>query len=73
MTGVIIAVSVVGTICLFLTIFGAIKLHKMEKNMATLAECLVACMTNQERIDIVEDYPDCNGDSDFSFPNSAGF
>ena len=73
MIGLIIAVSVVGVLCISSTVFGAIKIHKMEKNMTTLAECLLTYMAHPERIDIIEDCPVKHSDNDFNFPNSTGF
>ena len=73
MIGLIIATSVIGTVLVSAIVVGAIKLHKMEKNMTTLAECLLTYMTNPESVDIIEDYTNPTGSSDFDFPNSKGF
>lgn len=79
MIGLIVAVSVTGALLVSAITVGAIKLHKMEKNMTTLAECLLTYMTHPEEVDIIEDYQNverCSnrgGGSDFDFPNSNGF
>ena len=73
MIGLIIATSVIGAILVSAIVVGAIKLHKMEKNMTTLAECLLTYMTNPESVDIVEDYFSDRGNNNISFPNSEGF
>ena len=73
MTGLIVAVSVIGAIIVSAIIVGAIKLYKMEKNMTTLADCLLTYMTHPESVDIVEDYSNISSSSDFNFPNSNGF
>lgn len=73
MVGLIIATSVIGAVLVSALTVGAIKLYRMEKNMTTLAECLLTYMTNPESVDIVEDYSNTNSGSNFNFPNSAGF
>lgn len=73
MIGLIIATSVIGAILVSAIVVGAIKLHKMNKNMTTLAECLLAYMTHPESVDIVEDYFSDRGNNNISFPNSEGF
>lgn len=73
MIGLIIATSVIGAILVSAIVVGAIKIHKMEKNMTTLAECLLTYMTNPESVDIIEEYTNTNSRSDFNFPNSTGF
>lgn len=72
MIGLIIATSVLGTILVSAVIVCAIKMHKMEKNMTTLAECLLTYMTHPEQVDIVENYS-VNDGTNFNFPNSTGF
>lgn len=71
MVGLIIATSVIGAVLVSALTVGAIKLYRMEKNMTTLAECLLTYMTNPESVDIVEDYtkPTSTG---FNFPNTEG-
>lgn len=73
MTGLIVAVSVMGAVLVSALAVGTYKLIKMEKNMTTLAECLLTYMTHPESVDIVEDYSNANSGSDFNFPNSSGF
>ena len=73
MIGLIIATSVIGAVLVSAIVVGSIKLYKMNKNMTTLAECLLTYMTNPESVDIIEDYTNSNGSSDFDFPNSKGF
>jgi putative effector of murein hydrolase LrgA (UPF0299 family) len=73
MIGLIIATSVIGAVLVSAIVVGAIKLHKMEKNMTTLAECLLTYMTNPESVDIIEEYTNMRSNSDFDFPNSTGF
>lgn len=73
MTGLIVAVSVMGAVLVSALAVGTYKLIKMEKNMTTLAECLLTYMTNPESVDIVEDYSTPTSDSNFNFPNSTGF
>lgn len=73
MTGLIITVSVMGALLVSAITVGTIKLIKMEKNMTTLAECLLTYMTHPESVDIVEDYTNTCSDGDFNFPNSTGF
>lgn len=72
MVGLIVATSVIGAVLVSAIVVGAIKLYRMEKNMTTLAECLLTYMTNPESVDIVEDYS-TTSDSNFNFPNSTGF
>lgn len=73
MTGLIIATSIIGTLVVSAIIIGAIKIHKMNKNMTTLANCLLTYMTHPESVDIVEDYISDRGNNNISFPNSEGF
>jgi hypothetical protein len=73
MIGLIVATSVIGAVLVSAIIVGAIKMHRMEKNMTTLAECLLTYMTHPESVDIVEDYSAGGSKSDFNFPNSTGF
>lgn len=73
MIGLIIATSVIGAVLVSAIVVGAIKLIKMEKNMTTLAECLLTYMTHPESVDIIEDYTNHSGSNDFDFPNSTGF
>lgn len=73
MTGLIIATSIIGTLLIATIVFGAIKMYRMNKNMTTLAECLLAYMTHPESVDIVEDYFSDRGNNNISFPNSEGF
>jgi len=79
MAGLIVAVSVMGAVLVSALAVGTYKLIKMEKNMTTLAECLLTYMTHPEEVDIVEDYSNAKksftrgGSSDFDFPNSTGF
>lgn len=79
MVGLIVAVSVIGALLISAITVGAIKLYRMEKNMTTLAECLLTYMTHPEEVDIVEDYSNVkrcsnrHSGSDFDFPNSDGF
>lgn len=73
MIGLIIATSIIGSLLVAAIVFGSIKIYKMEKNMSTLAECLVAYMTNPESVDIVESNFSCGSNRDFNFPNSTGF
>ena len=79
MTGLIVAVSVMGAVLVSALAVGTYKLIKMEKNMTTLAECLLTYMTHPEEVDIVEDYSNVkrcsnrHSGSDFDFPNSDGF
>lgn len=73
MAGLIVAVSVIGAVLVSALAVGTYKLIKMEKNMTTLAECLLTYITNSESVDIVEDYPTTTSDSNFNFPNSTGF
>lgn len=71
MIGLIIATSIIGTVLVSAIVVGAIKLYKMNKNMTTLANCLLTYMTHPEQVDIVEDYPiEASG---FNFPNTEGF
>ena len=72
MTGLIIAVSVIGALSVSAIIFGAIKIKQMDKNMTTLAECLLTYMTNPNSVDIIEDIP-VSRTTDFTFPNNEGF
>lgn len=72
MIGLIIAISIIGTGLATAITLGVIKLHKMEKNMTTLAECLLTYMTHPEQVDIVENYS-VNDGTNFNFPNSTGF
>lgn len=73
MIGLIIATSIIGSVLVAAIVFGAIKIYRMEKNMSTLAECLVAYMTHPESVDIVESYSNRDSNSNFDFPNSVGF
>ena len=73
MVGLIIAVSVMGLALVSAVVYGAIKLSKMEKDMTTIAECLVLYMDYTEGTDIVENDTDIVGDGSFDFPNSDGF
>lgn len=71
MIGLIIATSVIGAVLVSAIVVGAIKLYKMNKNMTTLANCLLTYMTNPEQIDIVEEYP--ISATGLNFPNTEGF
>ena len=73
MVGLIVAVSVIGAVLVSALAVGTYKLIKMEKNMTTLAECLLTYMTHPESVDIVEDYSNTTSDGNFNFPNSTGF
>ena len=73
MVGLIVAVSVIGAVIVSALAVGTYKLIKMEKYMATVAECLLTYMTHPESVDIVEDYSNTNSSSGFNFPNSSGF
>lgn len=73
MTGLIIATSIIGTLLVATIVFGSIKMYRMNKNMTTLAECLLTYMTHPESVDIVEDYFSDRGNDNISFPNSEGF
>ena len=73
MIGLTVATSVIGALLVSAIVVGTIKLVKMEKNMTTLAECLLTYMTQPESVDIIEDYSNHSGSSDFNFPNSTGF
>lgn len=73
MIGLIVATSVIGALLVSAIVVGTIKLVKMEKNMTTLAECLLAYMTQPESVDVIEEYTDYNSKSNFNFPNSTGF
>lgn len=73
MIGLIVATSVIGAVLVSAIAVGTIKLIKMEKNMTTLAECLLTYMTHPESVDIIEEYNARSSHSDFNFPNSTGF
>ena len=73
MTGLIVAVSIVGAVLVSALAVGTYKLIKMEANMATLAEFLLTYMAHPESVDIVEDYSTSNSNSNLNFPNSMGF
>lgn len=73
MTGLIVAVSIIGAVLVSAIVVGAIKLTKLEKNATTLAECLLTYMTHPESVDIVEDYSNTTRGGGFNFPNSTGF
>ena len=72
MVGLIIATSIIGALLVATIVVGAIRMVKMEKHMATLAECLLAYMQNPNCVDIIEDYANCKS-TGFNFPNSEGF
>ena len=79
MTGLIIAVSILGTALVGTIVVGAIKFRQLEKsmemiakNLHTTADCLLTYMTHPEQIDVVEDYTAKSGSADWNFPNSEG-
>lgn len=78
MIGLIIATSVIGVTLVSAIVFGAIKLHMMEKNMNTLGECLLLYMAHPEEIDIIEQRSERiptkfnSSGNNFNFPNSEG-
>lgn len=80
MTGLIIATSIIGTVLIATIVVGAIKFHRMEQNLTTLAQCFLAYTSNPESVNIVEDYTvgkrkrhSSDKSDDFNFPNSEGF
>lgn len=73
MVGLIIATSIIGSVLVSAIVIGAIKMHRMENNMTTLAECLLSYMTNPEEVDIIVDHSSDRTGGDFDFPNSKGF
>lgn len=72
MTGLIVATSIIGAVLISAIVVGAIKIYRMEKDMITVAQCLMVHMTNPDKIDVVEDIskPTHTG---FDFPNTSGF
>lgn len=73
MTGLIIAVSVIGALFVATLVVGSIKIYRLSKSVSDLANCFLTYLTTQaEGVDIVETY-DLKGGSDFTFPNSRGF
>ena len=71
--GVIVALVVLATIVIAESIIGVIQMLRMERNMTTLAECLLAYMTRPEDVDIIEEYTTTTKTTDWNFPNSEGF
>lgn len=72
MVGIIIAVAVLATIVVAESVIGVIQMLRMERNMTTLAECLLAYMTRPEDVDIIEDYTTTTKTTDWNFPNTDG-
>ena len=70
--GVIVAVVVLTTIVVTESIIGVVQMLRMERNMTTLAECLLTYMTRPEDIDIIEDYTTTTKTTDWNFPNTDG-
>jgi hypothetical protein len=72
MVRLVIAVSVIGALLVATAVVGMIKIKQMDKNLTTLAECLLTYMTNPNSVDIIEDIP-VSRTANFTFPNSEGF
>lgn len=72
MVGIIIAVAVLATIVVAESIIGVVQMLRMERNMTTLAECLLTYMTRPEDVDIIEDYTTTTKTTDWNFPNTDG-
>lgn len=79
MTGLIVAVSVLGTALVGAVVVGVMKIRQLEKtllmvekNLHTTADCLLTYMTHPEQIDVVEDYTAKSSSADWDFPNSEG-
>lgn len=70
--GVIVAVVVLTTIVVAESIICVVQMLRMERNMTTLAECLLTYMTRPEDIDIIEDYTTTTKTTDWNFPNTDG-
>lgn len=70
--GVIVALAVLATIVIAESIIGVVQLVRMERNMTTLAECLLTYMTHPDDVDIIENYTKTTKTTDWNFPNSEG-
>ena len=73
MSGLIVAVAILGTLLVATIVLGVIQLKMLDKNVATLAECLLVHMTNTEHLDVIADEHPGMSFKDVSFPNSEGF
>lgn len=73
MTGLIIATSILGSLFVAAVVVGAIKIHTLEKQVTSVAECFLLYLTNNENVDIIEDITVTTGKGGPTFPNSEGF
>ena len=72
MTGIIVAISVIGVVLVTTIVVGSIKLYRMNKHMETLAKSLLVFINHSDELNIVDNGTEYDG-SDFNFPNSEGF
>lgn len=74
MVGLIVAVSIIGTVLVASIVLGAIRIAELEETVSNLCECFLRYRDNPESVTIVEDYTSLSKNkSDFNFPNSEGF
>jgi hypothetical protein len=77
MTGLIVAVTILGTSFVAYAIYSFIRMYQMTRNMDAIAQCFLTIVTHPEDVDIIEDYS-TNGTtskcmkSDWNFPNTEG-